>query len=162
MKDLLADLVKRVAALEAAKVKNEATTITPFNRAYFSAYASGTTSLSGANTKVALAGTTSNDGHFSTVNSNYTCPVAGRYLFTGCVGMTTSGSGPIIVTLFSNNAEIARGYQDNLAGATYHQIVVCAILLCAANDVIDMRAWATAGGSTQAGSAYTYLMGQIQ
>ena len=128
----------------------------------FSAYATGSTSLATAAwTMVALAGVTYTDGNFS--GSRYTCPVAGRYLFSGHVMVTLTAAGAqTVASLFVNAAEAVRGVNLLTPYAGAYGLTVCGLLSCAAGAVVDLRAWSgSAGSSTSAVAAENQLQGQL-
>ena len=159
---VVVELVRRVANLEDDLMRQTARISVPVSGAFFSAYANAPTALSaGVTATVALGATTYTDGNFNTSTSTYTCPVAGHYLFSGCLNLTTTAAGAIYVALYQNSTEWRGQQMGGAAAGTVYGLTVAKVLQCTAGDIVTLKGYAS-GAATGSATAVTYLTGQIQ
>ena len=156
-------LVGQLNRLQEQVEKLVSRTVVSNNSAFFSAYATGTTALTGTMGAIALGGIQFNDGNFGTpVANTYRCPVAGHYLFCGAILIQSTAAIYCYASICMAGVEIFRGIEAQVAAAQYLLSTVSVVASCAAGDLITLGGFAAGAGTAQAGASVTYLIGQIQ
>lgn len=96
----------------------------------------------------------------ATTNYRFTAPYAGVYHFDGAVGFS-SGNERTFVSLYKNGSEIARGTDIETSAGIGRSTTVSTDLQLAANDYIELYAFADDGFDSIAGSVFTYMSGHL-
>lgn len=111
---------------------------------------------SGVATLVAYDTVESNDGHWSSVNHNYTVNLAGRYLVTASWMWNATQTTPMALMLYKGGSEYRRLYSAQYQAQQMGGSCVVRLLV---NDVIDIRASQFSGGGVAniTGSTYNYF-----
>jgi hypothetical protein len=95
--------------------------------------------------------------------SKYTCPVPGKYAFSGAVGWAAYNAAFYISTgVFKNGAEVRRGMTTNAnlsQNANTPDYPVTGHAVCAAGDTLDLRVFQSSGGAinTQGAALSTFF-----
>ena len=140
-------------------IANMALSTTALSNPYkFRAYSNTTqNSGSGAFAKV-LLNSENYDTNSNFASNDYTAPVAGFYLFGGRIH-TTSTSSRLIVAIYKNSAEVARGSDLSATLAAGAGVSVTSVLQLAANDVINLQSFGSGTLTLAGGSEACYLYG---
>lgn len=93
-----------------------------------------------------------------TTNNRYTVPVSGYYHFSGRMGFNGTKS-MVILVLWKNGAEIARGGDTRVASQGTNGLLVSTDLYLAANDYIELYYYCDEAIAIETGSAKSYLSG---
>lgn len=123
------------------------------------AYASGSTSVGTSMTTIALAAESYDYGSCFASNT-YTCPRAGLVEANGRVSVVNPTDGQrMIISIFKNGSEAARGPDLQAGGTTVMGGVVFDRLAVAANDTITLRAQMASGTAktSETGEDQCYL-----
>jgi hypothetical protein len=129
----------------------------------FAAYCSSSTTLpSGSATKVLFA-TEEFDSlsNYSTVNSRFTAPIAGKYCFHVRVVVSGSLGANAELSVYKNGSKIKALYYNVVDPAVTHTIDGSVVLSLAVNDYIEVFAYNDSGSSrtTSALQVYTQFAG---
>ena len=125
----------------------------------FSAYASGSTTLStGTWTKITLdAEEFDTNNNFA--SSRFTPTVAGYYQVSGCYQFNGTTAG--YIGIYKNGSAIKYGVYTGAAGAAQIINMSALVYLNGSTDYIELYGYLNAGSTTVAGSAVTYFQGAL-
>ena len=145
---------------EAGTVLTSASDVAQKGVPAFSAYQSSAQTLSSATfTKIQLQAEEFDTANCfdSTTNYRFTPTVAGYYMITGSLAVSSFVT-QIILSIYKNGVLLKEGFNNTGSG---HPNMTALIYLNGTTDYVELYAWLSGGQALSAGSAYTYFQGVL-